>query len=170
MSLSSRVQVEPTRSGLTCFVPDQCSSKSPGAARYREGVDQILKQSDEAESSSSSCTSCFSSCLRDERDRSTASQIAHVLPFNFRSLSAALTFLRSPFLSYDHCLDPSLMDLHGSLSRPAECPSGQYYPQFVLSRQQNSNTFLFTPLEQFTNQTDKIPWKDRSVDKVSTLR
>lgn len=62
-------------------------------------------------------------------------------------------------------VNPDLLSHHGSFSRD-ELHDPRLVPQFVLSKYQQSGQLLMTPLEAFSNHTSRIPWEDRTIDKV----
>ncbi|KAL7417282.1 hypothetical protein BDY24DRAFT_412029 [Mrakia frigida] len=78
---------------------------------------------------------------------------------------APVAFIRDPLKSFDFCRNPSLINFHGTYSHN-QPRSPRLDPQLVLSKYVQSNQILMTPLEAFQNVTIRIPWEDKSIDKI----
>lgn len=108
--------------------------------------------------------------------------------FAAATLQQAITFVHKPQESYDFCREscsvleqvrtsvdvrglagnPSLLPLHGTFSRDL-AQSPKLLPQFVLSKFEQSPQILMTPLEAFQNVTLRVPWEEKTAEKVSTI-
>lgn len=88
------------------------------------------------------------------------------------SLSAPpeIAFIRSHVKSFNFCENPALRLMHSAFSTDiARKPD--MWPHFVLSKWEQANQILFTPLEAFRNISaeDRTPWEELVTEKVRSL-